>query len=90
MPMFNPPHPGRLLKHQLVKDEENTHIASVAEVAHRLGCHRNTLNRVINGSAAVSAEMAVALEKIGAGSAEHWMRMQVAYDLFQVRNRSVA
>ncbi|MYH92059.1 MAG: hypothetical protein F4128_15085 [Gammaproteobacteria bacterium] len=50
----------------------------------RLGCERGTLSRLLNGKAGVSANMALALEDIGWGTADHWMRMQAR------RNRSVA
>ena len=39
------------------------------------------LSRLLNGKAGVSANMALALEDIGWGTAEHWMRMQASYDL---------
>lgn len=61
-------------------------LASWKIVAQRLGCHRNTLNRVINGSASVTPEMALALEQAGTGSAEFWLSMQAKYDLFQLRH----
>ncbi len=86
MSMFNPSHPGRIIRQRLIEDEEGNKLGSVAAVAQTLSCHRNTLNRVINGSAAVSPEMALALEKAGAGSAEFWLGMQASYDLFQLRN----
>lgn len=91
MPMYNPSHPGRIVRQRLIEDEDGHKISSVALVAERLGCHRNTLNRVINGSASVTPEMALALEQAGAGSAEFWLSMQASYDLFQLRhNRSAA
>ena len=40
---------------------------------------------VLNGKAGVSANMALALEDIGWGTAEHWMRMQASYELAQAR-----
>ena len=56
-----------------------------------LGCERGTLSRLLNGKAGVSANMALALEDIGWGTADHWMRMQASYELLQARrNRSVA
>ena len=42
-------------------------------------------SRLLNGKAGVSANMAVALEDIGWGTAEHWMRMQASYELAQAR-----
>ena len=58
---------------------------SVTETAERLGCERGTLSRLLNGRAGMSASMALALENIGWGTADHWMRMQAAYELAQAR-----
>ncbi|MCP8899056.1 HigA family addiction module antitoxin [Gilvimarinus xylanilyticus] len=90
MAMYNPSHPGRIIRQRLVEDEDGHKINSIAVVAERLGCHRNTLNRVINGSASVSPEMALALEQVGAGSAEFWLSMQANYDLYQLRHNQGA
>ena len=54
----------------LLKDEG----WNATETAAHLGCERGTLSRLLNGRAGVSANMA--LENIGWGTAEHWMRMQ--------------
>ncbi len=78
--MANPPHPGELIRESM--DEVNW---NVTETAARLGCERGTLSRLLNGRAGVSARMALALEDIGWGTAVHWMRMQVSYDLAQAR-----
>lgn len=86
MPMYNPSHPGQIIRQRLIEDEDGHKIDSVAAVAQRLGCHRNTLNRLINGSASVTPDMALALEQAGAGSAEFWLSMQANYDLFQLRH----
>lgn len=86
--MYDPPHPGVIIKLQLIEDEDGNLIESISNVAQKLDCHRNTLNRVINGSASVSAKMALDLERIGAGSAEMWLGLQMSYDLFQLRNKS--
>ena len=58
---------------------------NVTETAARLGCERGTLSRLLNGKAGVSANMALALEDIGWGTADHWMRMQASYQLAQAR-----
>ena len=58
---------------------------TVSETAAHLHCERGTLSRVLNGRAGVSAKMALALESIGWGTADHWMRMQAAYELAQAR-----
>ena len=55
-----------------------------------VGCERGTLSRLLNGRAGVSANMALALEDIGWGTAEHWMRMKASYELAQARRERVA
>ena len=81
-PMLNPPHLGELIRESL--DEVGW---TVGEAAVRLNCGRGTLSRVLNGKAGVSAKMALALESIGWGTADHWMRMQAAYELAQARRQ---
>ena len=63
---------------------------TVGETAERLNCERGTLSRVLNGRAGVSANMALGLESIGWGTADHWMRMQAAYELAQARRQQRA
>ena len=58
---------------------------NVTDTAARLGCERGTLSRLLNGKAGLSANMALALEDIGWGTADHWMRMQASYELAQAR-----
>lgn len=80
MPMHSPAHPGRLIQ----SDLEALGV-SVAEGAKALGVTRSQLYRVISGESAVSPEMAVRLEQVIGSTADHWLRMQTAYDLAQVR-----
>lgn len=82
MPMKNPPHPGRL-----IKDEIEALGLSVAKAAEGLGVTRQQLYRVINGECAISAEMALRLERGIGSSAATWLRMQINHDLAQVRER---
>ncbi len=58
---------------------------SVAAAASELGVTRQQLYNVISGRSAVTAEMAVRLEKAFGGSADAWLRMQINYDLARVR-----
>jgi addiction module HigA family antidote len=41
----------------------------------------------VNGRAAVSAELAIRLAAALGGSAESWMRQQIAYDLWQAQKK---
>ena len=79
-PMLNPPHVGELIRESMEEAGWN-----VTGTAARLGCERVTLSRLLNGKAGVSANMALALEDIGWGTADHWMRMQASYELAQAR-----
>lgn len=81
MRMKNPSHPGRIVKDACL-DPLNL---SVTDAAKALGIARHTLSRVLNGRAGISPEMAIRLEKAGWSNADHWMRMQTAYDLAQAR-----
>ena len=83
--MQNPLHLGELIRESM--DEVGW---NVTETAERLGCERGTLSRLLNGKAGVSANMALALEDIGWGTAEHWMRMQASYELAQARRDRTA
>ena len=83
-PMLNPPHLGELIRESMEETGWN-----VTEAAVNLGCERGTLSRLLNGRSGVSAAMALALERIGWGTAEHWMRMQASYDLAQARRNQV-
>ena len=85
MPMKNPPHPGLGLR-----DDIEALGWTVAEAAEALGVTRQQLYNVINGKSAVSPDMAIRLEKGIGSTAEHWLRMQTAYDLAQARLRAVA
>ena len=81
-PMLNPPHLGELIRESMDDVGWN-----VTETAARFGCERGTLSRLLNGKAGVSANMALALEDIGWGTADHWMRMQASYELARARRR---
>ena len=90
MSLFNPPHPGLMVKDLMIEDEDGIKINSVAHAAEQLGCHRSTLNSLISTRRSLTPEMAIALETNGLGSAEHWLAMQASYDLFALRNNQVA
>ena len=64
-PMRNPPHLGELIRESM--EEVGW---SVTETSAHLGCERGTLSRLLNGKAGVSANMALALEGIGWGTAD--------------------
>jgi addiction module HigA family antidote len=83
MPMKNPAHPGLIVRDACLEPLG----LSVTKAAKILGVSRQALNNVVNASAAISPEMAVRLTKAFGSTPEAWLRMQMAYDLAQVRRR---
>ncbi|MBZ9742919.1 MULTISPECIES: HigA family addiction module antitoxin [unclassified Mesorhizobium] len=77
--MKNPPHPGELLREDVLAPLE----LSVKDAAERLGMSRVALSRVLNGRAAISPNLAVRLEMAGVSTARAWLSMQTNYDLAQ-------
>ena len=81
MTMKNPPHPGLSVRHDCIEPLGLT----ITETAEVLGVTRQTLNDLVNGKSAISADMAIRLDKAFGGGAETWLRLQMAYDLAQAR-----
>lgn len=79
--MFNPPHPGEILADTVLGEGG----INVTEFAKRLRMTRTAVSRVVNGRAAVSTDMAIRLEDALGTSAETWLAMQAAYDLWQAK-----
>ena len=82
--MHNPPHPGEILKEDVLPELGLT----VTEAAHQLGGSRVALSRMINGNAAISAEMAIRLAQWLGGNPETRLRAQVQYDLWRAEKGS--
>ena len=83
MAIKNPAHPGRV-----VKEEIEYLNLTVAQAAEALGVTRSQVHRVVSGRSRVSAEMALRLETVIGSTADHWLRMQAAYDAAEVRGRA--
>lgn len=87
MALFDPAHPGELIRETFEGIfEETGKKLTVAEVAVGLGTTRKTLSAIINGKQRVTPEMAV---RLGAGftntTPEFWLTVQENYDLAQAR-----
>lgn len=79
MVMKNPPHPGELLREDVIAELG----LSITEAARRLGMSRVAFSRVVNGKAGISPDLAIRLEGAGVGTARGWLAMQSNYDLAQ-------
>ena len=84
MEMKNPPHPGELIGDNL----EELRI-SITNAAIGLGITRQQLHNLIAGRSRITPEMAVKLEKALGSTADTWLKMQMYYDLAQVRKRAI-
>jgi addiction module HigA family antidote len=81
MPMKNPVHPGRVVRHDCLEPLG----LSVTAGAKVLGITRQALNNIVNGKSGISPEMAIRLSKAFGSTPETWLRMQLAYDLAAAR-----
>ena len=84
MVMYDPPHPGEVIKELCLQPLGLT----VTDAAKGLGVSRKTLSALLNGRFGVSPEMAIRLSKAFGGSAESWLVQQVQYDLWQVMQKT--
>jgi addiction module HigA family antidote len=78
--MYNPPHPGELLREYLRG-------VQVGDAAKHLRVARSTLSRLLNGRASFTAAMALRLADALGTEPEVWLDLQQQYDLWQASRR---
>ncbi|PCJ30651.1 MAG: addiction module antidote protein, HigA family [Gammaproteobacteria bacterium] len=87
MTMFNPAHPGEILKELIIEALDLT----ITDAAQHLNISRKTLSKVLNARGSITPEMAVRLElAFGKPSAPHWLKLQNAHDLWLMRQGQAA
>jgi addiction module HigA family antidote len=84
MPMKDPPHPGAVIREEVLRPLG----LSITKAAAILGVRRATLSDLTHGKTAVSAEMALRLEKAFGVSMDLLLRMQAGYDAALIRCRT--
>ena len=84
MPMHDPCHPGEIVKYECLEPLG----LSVTRAAKGLGVTRQALSDLINEKSGISLDMAIRLSKGFGSTPETWLRMQMAYDLWQARERA--
>jgi addiction module HigA family antidote len=78
MVMFNPPHPGRIIKDALPEIP-----MTVTDFAAHIGVSRVTLSRILNGRAAITPEMSIKLSQaFGQSQPNVWFLLQNDYDFW--------
>ncbi len=83
MDMYNPTHPGEILKDLYLPDYN----LSVTAFALKLGVSRTTASELVNGKNGVSADMALKLAKAFKTTPQFWLNMQQTYDLWLAKQR---
>ena len=83
MSMHNPPHPGEILKEDVLPELGLT----VGEFATHLGISRPHLSKILNGHAGITADMDLKLSEALSQPPGLWLRMQATHDLWQAAQR---
>ena len=79
MRMYNPPHPGTIIKEALESIP-----MSVTDFAAHIGVSRVSLSRVINCRAGVTPEMSIKISQaFGQGQDDIWFKVKGDYDFWQ-------
>jgi len=84
MPMHNPPHPGEVIRTEIIEANGLT----VTDAARILGVSRQALSGLLNARVDLTGDMALRIEKAFGPKMETLMGMQSAYDIFQARQRA--
>lgn len=80
-PNRKPTHPGAVLREDVLPALGMTQ----AEFARRLGVSRLTVNELLHEKRRLTPELAVRLARLLDTSAESWLTMQTAVDLWEIR-----
>ena len=79
MRMYNPPHPGRIIKEALESIP-----MSVTAFARHIGVSRVMLSRVLNQRAGITPEMSIKIsEAFGQGHGDIWFLVQNDHDFWK-------
>ena len=79
--MYNPPHPGEVLREFLPDG------MTIEEVARRLGVSRVQLSRGLDGRSAISTDKAIRIGLLTDTTPESWLAGQTKWDLWQASQK---
>ena len=86
MPMYDPAHPGELIRETIEGLREETgQKFTIEEVAAGLQTTRKTLSAIINGKQSITPEMVLKLNKAFNTSPQFWLHVQENFDLAQAQ-----
>src|SRR5688500_516064 len=81
-----PTHPGEVLLEEFIKPLGVTQ----AELAEWIDVSYPRLNEIIHGKRGVTPDTALRLEKVVGPDAQFWLNLQLAWDLFEVKQSPAA
>lgn len=81
-----PTHPGEMLLEEFVRPLK----ISQTELSERLGVSYPRLNELIKGKRGITPDTALRLEQVFGMSAQFWLNLQTAWDLYQTKNSASA
>jgi len=84
--MARPAHPGHFIRMEVIEPLG----LSVTEAAKALGVTRPALSALLNGRAALSADMALRVEKAFGPKMDTLLRMQTAFEIAEARDRAAS
>ncbi|STO98960.1 HigA family addiction module antitoxin [Grimontia hollisae] len=76
---------GEMLKLEFLEPMEIKN----AELAQRIGVHRNTISNLVNNNTVLTAPLAIKLAAAFGNSPEFWLNIQHAVDIWETRNSAV-
>ena len=76
-----PPHAGEILLEEFLEP----HGISQARLAQMIGVTVNRVNEIIKGKRGVSPDTAIRLEALFGASAQFWLNLQLAWDLYHAQ-----
>jgi addiction module HigA family antidote len=82
--MKNPPHPGDLIRTEIIEPLGLT-ISKAAQILH---VRRATLSDLLHAKSSLTPEMALRIEKAFGPDMNHLLRMQLAYDVAETRSHA--
>lgn len=83
IPTHGPPtHPGEMLLEEFLIP----HGISQHKLAEMIGVTVNRVNEIVKGKRGVSPDTAIRLEALFGASAQFWLNLQLAWDLYHARH----
>ena len=82
--MYNPPHPGEILREDYLVPLRITQ----KDFAEHISVARKTISAIVNERSGISPDMAIRFSHAFDTTPEFWLNLQTSYDLWHVKSSS--